>query len=57
MTSSSKTPTPIGANKAAQDAGFKHFKAFLEAYGLRLDNTHDVEEGKDILRSMGYALH
>jgi uncharacterized membrane protein len=45
-----------GTNSAAKDAGFTSFKNFLESYGLKLYNPEDVEEGKNILRAMGYEL-
>ncbi|KAF2643151.1 hypothetical protein P280DRAFT_467224 [Massarina eburnea CBS 473.64] len=47
---------PMGANRAAKAAGYRHFKHFLESYGLRLYNPDDVEEGKNILRGMGYNV-
>lgn len=46
----------MSVNKAAQAAGFRHFKAFLESYGLRIWNDEDIQEGKEILRGMGYVL-
>ncbi|KAH7126711.1 hypothetical protein B0J11DRAFT_433424, partial [Dendryphion nanum] len=46
----------FGLGVAAKDAGFSSFKAFLESYGLRIWNDDDVEEGKEILRAMGYVL-
>jgi hypothetical protein len=44
------------ANSAAKDAGFDNFPAFLLSYGLRIYNIEDVEEGKAILRGMGYDV-
>ena len=44
------------ANSAAKDAGFDNFPAFLLSYGLRIYNLDDVEEGKAILRGMGYGV-
>ena len=41
---------------AAKDAGFRNFPEFLLSYGLRLHNPDDVEEGKAILRAMGYGV-
>lgn len=53
--SNTKTKQPAtGTDAAAKDAGFKNFKEFLEAYGLRLHDHTDIEEGKAILRTMGY---
>lgn len=46
----------IIAGLAAKAAGFRNFKDFLESYGLSLDNHDDVEEGKAILRDMGYCV-
>lgn len=45
-----------GTDAAAKDAGFDNFKAFLLSYGLRLENNDDVQEGKAILRAMGYGV-
>jgi hypothetical protein len=42
--------------KAAKDMGFDSFKAFLESYGLRVWDTDGVEEGKAIMRAMGYNV-
>jgi hypothetical protein len=42
--------------KAAKDLGFHSFKAFLESYGLRIWELDDVEEGKAIMRAMGYNV-
>jgi hypothetical protein len=53
---SSDPKSITGTNSAAKDAGFSGFKAFLESYGLRLWNLDDVEEGKAILRGMGYGV-
>lgn len=44
------------ANAAARDAGFDSFSALLLSFGLRIYNPHDVEEGKAILRGMGYGI-
>jgi len=52
----SNTSGTTGINQATKDAGFNNFKAFLLSYGLRLENSVDVEEGKAVLRSMGYAI-
>ncbi|KAH7078897.1 hypothetical protein BKA63DRAFT_563564 [Paraphoma chrysanthemicola] len=43
-------------NSAAKDVGFDNFPAFLLSYGLRIWNDEDVEEGKAILRAMGYGV-
>jgi hypothetical protein len=43
-------------NAAAKDAGHANFPAFLLSYGLRIYNHEDVEEGKAILRGMGYGV-
>jgi hypothetical protein len=45
-----------GTNAAAKDAGFANFYEFLLSYGLRLSNYDDVQEGKAILRGMGYGV-
>ncbi|EUC46121.1 hypothetical protein COCMIDRAFT_36209 [Bipolaris oryzae ATCC 44560] len=42
--------------KAAKAQGFRSFKDFLESYGLRVWEPDDVEEGKAILRAMGYNI-
>jgi hypothetical protein len=48
-------PQPAGStHQAAKDAGFKDFNAFLLSYNLRIECSDDVEEGKAILRAMGY---
>lgn len=47
----------MGTDQAAKAAGYSSFKAMLESYGLRLWNDDDIEEGKAILRGMGYVLH
>ncbi|KAF2031273.1 hypothetical protein EK21DRAFT_63430 [Setomelanomma holmii] len=44
------------ADAAAKDAGFDNFPAFLLSYGLRIYNDDDVQEGKAILRGMGYGV-
>jgi hypothetical protein len=54
---SSKSKSEIrNTSAAAKDAGFKDFPSFLMAYGLRLDRPDEVEEGKQILRGMGYGV-
>ncbi|KAF2867231.1 hypothetical protein BDV95DRAFT_188033 [Massariosphaeria phaeospora] len=61
-TAPDKTPdTPyngekINTNKASQYAGFRHFVHFLQSYGLKISDHDDVEEGKAILRGMGYDV-
>ncbi|KAF2747465.1 hypothetical protein M011DRAFT_402219 [Sporormia fimetaria CBS 119925] len=46
----------VNTNKAAQHAGYNNFKHLLESYGLRIWEIDDVEEGKAILRGMGYNV-
>ncbi|CAO2657423.1 Nn.00g035490.m01.CDS01 [Neocucurbitaria sp. VM-36] len=41
---------------AAKDAGFDDFRTFLFAYGLRLEEQTHVQEGKALLRAMGYGV-
>ncbi|KAF1958539.1 hypothetical protein CC80DRAFT_408395 [Byssothecium circinans] len=53
---STQSSERINTNKASQAAGYRHFKHFLECYGLRIWNMDDVEEGKQILRGMGYNV-
>lgn len=55
MASSDKSQIK-NTNAAAKDAGFDNFPAFLLSYGLRIYNADDVEEGKAILRGMGYGV-
>ncbi|EMD65721.1 hypothetical protein COCSADRAFT_308928 [Bipolaris sorokiniana ND90Pr] len=43
-------------HKAAKAQGFHSFRAFLESYGLRVWEPDDVEEGKAILKAMGYNI-
>ncbi|ORX91753.1 hypothetical protein BCR34DRAFT_551262 [Clohesyomyces aquaticus] len=43
-------------DSASKDAGFRNFKHFLESYGLRIYNDDDVQEGKEILKGMGYDV-
>jgi hypothetical protein len=53
----SADPSQIkNTNAAAKHAGFDNFPAFLLSYGLRIYNHDDVEEGKAILRGMGYGV-
>ncbi|KAF1942207.1 hypothetical protein EJ02DRAFT_346154 [Clathrospora elynae] len=56
MSSNTSKSSITGTHAAAKDAGFDNFKAFLESYGLRLHNDDDVEEGKAIMRGMGYGV-
>ncbi|KAF2241803.1 hypothetical protein BU26DRAFT_170528 [Trematosphaeria pertusa] len=56
MASKGSSSKPTGTNSASKDAGFRNFKHFLESYGLRLTSPDDVEEGKAILRAMGYSV-
>lgn len=44
------------ADSAAKDAGFETFPAFLLSYGLTIHNHGDVQEGKAILKGMGYGV-
>jgi hypothetical protein len=54
---SSKPKSEIrNTNAAAKDAGHENFPTFLLSYGLRIYNDDDVEEGKAILRAMGYGV-
>lgn len=54
---SSKQPSEIrNTDAAAKHAGHSNFPAFLLSYGLRIYNPDDVEEGKAILRGMGYGV-
>jgi hypothetical protein len=55
MSSSDKTNIK-NTNAAAKDAGFQDFSNFLLSYGLRLYNADDVQEGRAILRAMGYGV-
>ena len=43
-------------NAAAKDAGYENFSTFLISFGLRIYNDDDVQEGKAILRAMGYGV-
>jgi hypothetical protein len=43
-------------NAAAKDAGLKDFPTFLLSYGLKIWNADEVEEGKAVLRGMGYGV-
>lgn len=45
-----------GIAAASKDAGFRNFNEFLLSYGLRMYNDDDVQEGKAILREMGYSV-
>ncbi|PVI06281.1 hypothetical protein DM02DRAFT_667541 [Periconia macrospinosa] len=56
MTSEASKSHITGTAAAAKDAGYRHFKHFLESYGLRIWNDDDVQEGKAILRGMGYGV-
>jgi hypothetical protein len=56
MSSNTDKSKITGTEAAAKDAGFSGFKAFLESYGLRLHNDDDVQEGRAILRGMGYSV-
>ncbi|KAF9740512.1 hypothetical protein PMIN06_001641 [Paraphaeosphaeria minitans] len=56
MSSDASKSTITGTEAAAKDGGFRNFKNFLESYGLRIWNHDDVEEGKAILRAMGYGV-
>lgn len=46
----------ISVTKAAKAAGFTSFNHFLLSYGLRIYEMDDVEEGKAILKGMGYNV-
>jgi hypothetical protein len=54
--SSSDKSNMKNTNAAAKDAGFENFPTFLLSYGLRVYNHDDVQEGKAILRAMGYGV-
>lgn len=56
MSSSKPSSGITGTNAAAKDAGFRNFPEFLLSYGLRIYNPEDVEEGRAILRGMGYSV-
>lgn len=43
-------------NAASKDYGHKDFRMFLLSYGLQIWNHEDVEEGKAILRGLGYGV-
>jgi hypothetical protein len=53
---SDTSTAPMGVDKAAQAAGFKNFNKFLKSHLLRHYINDDVEEGKAILRAMGYNV-
>jgi hypothetical protein len=54
MPSSTET---VSLTKASQAAGHRSFEAFLQSYGLKISSDDDVEEGKAILRGMGFKLN
>ena len=56
MSSAADKAKITGTGSAAKDMGFDSFKAFLESYGLRVWNIEDVQEGRAILRAMGYGV-
>jgi hypothetical protein len=56
MSSDASKSTITGTDAAAKDAGFRNFPSFLLSYGLGIWNHNDVEEGKAILRGMGYGV-
>jgi hypothetical protein len=56
MSSSTDKSSITTTYKACKDLGFNSFKHFLESYGLRVWEMDDVEEGKAILRAMGYNV-
>ena len=56
MPSNASKSTISGTDAAAKDGGFQNFQNFLESYGLKIWNSDDVEEGKSILRAMGYGV-
>lgn len=45
-----------GVNAASKDAGHRHFPAFLQSYNMHISNPDDVQEGRAILRGMGYDI-
>lgn len=56
MPSNAAKSSITGTTAAAKDAGFQGFQNFLESHGLRIWNDDDVQEGKAILRAMGYNV-
>jgi hypothetical protein len=56
MTPAATEPKKWNTTSASKDAGHTSFPNFLLSYGLRIYNPDDVEEGKAILRGMGYAV-
>jgi hypothetical protein len=56
MSSNAGKSKITGTEAAAKNAGFSGFQAFLGAYGLKLHNPEEVEEGKVIMRAMGYGV-
>ena len=56
MPSSAHLRETWGTGSAARDAGFNNFPDFLQAHGLSITIQADIEEGKEILRSMGYNI-
>ncbi|CAJ2507077.1 Uu.00g082630.m01.CDS01 [Anthostomella pinea] len=55
--SEGSTPKPIiGVDKASKDAGHRNFHTFLLSYNLRIYNDEDVQEGRAILKAMGYNV-
>jgi hypothetical protein len=56
MSSNAAKSSITGTTAAAKDAGFQGFQNFLECYGLRIWIDDDVQEGKAILRAMGYNV-
>jgi hypothetical protein len=56
MSSNAAKSSITGTAAAAKDAGFQGFQNFLESYGHKIWNDDDVQEGKAILRAMGYKV-
>jgi len=55
MSSAADKAKITGTGSAAKDMGFGSFQTFLASYGLRVWNIEDVQEGRAILRAMGYG--
>lgn len=54
---SATEPSQItGANAAAKDVGHGYFPALLQSCGIHDSSHDDVQEGRAILRGMGYGV-
>ncbi|KAF2626983.1 hypothetical protein BU25DRAFT_342193 [Macroventuria anomochaeta] len=56
MSSDASKLSITGLIAAAKDAGFQNFQNLLESYGLQIWKDDEVQEGKAILRAMGYGI-